>query len=47
METKDNKKALDNIIIAMEKALEKHKDKESTKEAYERIQKLKDKRNLN
>lgn len=43
---KDNDEDLNNIITSIGEALEKHKDKEDVKEAYERIKALKEKRNI-
>ncbi len=43
---KDDKESLNKLIIQIEKALEKNKDKESVKESYQRIEALKKKRNL-
>ena len=43
---KEDNDALNNLIIGVEEALEKHKDKEDVKEAYERIKALKEKRGI-
>ena len=42
----DKKERLDNTIVEISKVLEKYKNDESIKEQYERIEKLKEKRNL-
>ena len=42
----DTKERLANTISAVAKVLEKHKDKENVKEAYDDIQKLKEKRKI-
>ena len=43
---KEDKESLNRFIIQVGKALEKNKDKEKIKKAYERIEALKKKRNL-
>lgn len=45
-EMMDSSKRIDNTVKAISEILEKHKDKEELKEAYERIEKLKKKRNV-
>lgn len=42
----DTNKRIDNTVKVISDILEKHKDKEELKEAYERIEKLKRKRNI-
>lgn len=42
----DTKERLDNTINAIAKVLEKHKDNENIKDAYNDIQELKEKRNI-
>lgn len=42
----DASKRIDNTVKIVSDILEKHKDKEELKEAYERIEKLKRKRNV-
>ena len=45
-EMMDSSKRIDNTVKVISEILEKHKDKEELKEAYERIEKLKKKRNV-
>ena len=42
----ENKERLDNTIKIIYEELKKHRDEEDLKEAYDRIQKLKEKRNI-
>ncbi len=42
----DTSKRIDNTVKIIGDILEKHKDKEELKEAYERIERLKRKRNV-
>lgn len=42
----DTSKRIDNTVKVISDILEKHKDKEELKETYERIEKLKRKRNI-
>ncbi len=43
----NTKKRVDNTIDVIEKVLEKNKDNEDVKEAYEDLKKLKEKRSKN
>ena len=43
---RDNKESLDIVIKNLEKVLKKHQDKEKIKELYERVEDLKEKRNI-
>jgi len=43
---KDNRESLNVVIKSLEKVLKKHKDKEKIKELYERVEYLKEKRNI-
>ena len=45
-EMMDSSKRIDNTVKVISEILEKHKDKKELKEAYERIEKLKKKRNV-
>lgn len=45
-EIMDSSKRIDNTVKVISEILEKHKDKDELKEAYERIEKLKKKRNV-
>lgn len=45
-EMMDSSKRIDNTVKVISEILEKHKDKEELKEVYERIEKLKKKRNV-
>ena len=45
-EMMDSSKRIDNTVKGISEILEKHKDKEELKETYERIEKLKKKRNV-
>lgn len=46
MKDNKNKKALDNTINILDKVLSAYKEKEDIKEIYQRVKKLKNKRNL-
>lgn len=43
---KDEKESLDNLILSVHNVLKKYKDKLDIKDSYDRIEKLKKKRNL-